>query len=116
LRGIRDITVFEARSIAVTMRKHCPRWFELQEGRDTLVPALKNGQRYRRLLTHPKDPVGAEESERKRKMKEVYLVNKFKFHSLASAEELRLEIHNLEDIPAGYTKDDLHRILHCKLR
>jgi hypothetical protein len=115
LRGIRDITVVEARSIAISIRKYCPGWFELQEGRDALVPALKNGQRYRRLCAHPKDPVGAEEAERKRKLKEVYLVNKVKFHSLVTVDELRLKI-DFDEIPPGYTKDDMHRILHCKLR
>jgi hypothetical protein len=113
LRGIRVLVPREARSVGATLRKHCPGWFEPDIGRDTIGTNIVDGVRYRAKMIRQRD--SARFRMGGKKLKGVYLVNKVKFHSKATADELQLEI-NLEDIPAGYIQDDMHRILHCKLR
>jgi hypothetical protein len=115
LRGTRLLTSHEARSVAVALRKHCPGWFEPEVGQDRIVAHLLDGIRYRSVHVHQWGSLKSSTAGKSIRLKRVYLVNKVKFHSKATADELQLEI-NLENIPAGYTQDDMQRILHCKLR
>jgi hypothetical protein len=116
LRGTRLLLNHEARSIAFALRKHCPGWFDPEVGKDRIIFHILDGVRYRSVTVHQRgSPKISTSGSKKIRLKRVYLVNKFKFHSQATADELQLEI-NLVDIPDGYTQDDTHRILHCKLR
>ena len=114
LRGSRPVNAKECRSVAGTLRRHCVHLFEPPGLRDGLATAVHNGYWYRYSLIY-KDPGVGKDSCKGRKMKEVYLVNKRKYYSLASEVELMLEL-DLENVPSGYSQDDMHRILQYKIR
>ena len=115
LRGTRPVNAKECRSVAGTLRRHCVHLFEPPGLRDGLATAVHNGYWYRYSLIYKDPGVGKDSCNKGRKMKEVYLVNKRKYYSLASEVELMLEL-DLENVPSGYSQDDMHRILQYKIR
>ena len=139
LRGTRFLTRREARSIAGTLRKHCVHIFEPPGMRDGLMAAVQDGFRYRDSLVHkdPKDPIGGVSSRdtaaaaaattatgRPKRLKDAYLVNKRKFYSAATDEELQFGLYlesstdelDLDKIIESCSQDDMHRILQCRIR
>jgi hypothetical protein len=121
LRGTRQLNRQEGRSIAGTLRKHYNQLFDPPGMRDGLALSLLDGYRYRCSLIHREQPpamtpaaAAAQElrsAAKARKLKEVYLVNKRKYHSLATEEELHRKLDKEEE-----DMEDIHRILQSRIR
>ncbi len=58
---------------------------------------------------------GGSSGQRAKRLKNVYLVNKRKFYSPATPEEMLMKL-DLGSMPDGYVEEDIHRILQARIR
>jgi hypothetical protein len=113
----------EARIIAGTLRNHCGNLFPFTPVTDSLPVKIQDGLRYAESLAKKasiqegirRAKEGGEDQDlpaaKKKKLKEVYLVSKKKFHSVATQAELSSELD-----PGLLDTEDGHRIIQAKIR
>ncbi len=122
LHGSRALKLEECRSIARTLRQYCINIFPNKPGDDPLPRRVSDKVRYvraeiekKRIRSgiHAAGGSGDIEppSKKVKRVKEVYLVNKTKYHSTATQEELAGDLE--EELT---NTEDGHRILQAKIR
>ncbi len=124
LRGSRSLKLCEARSIAGTLRSQCGKLFPFSPGLDRLPLHLQDGLRYADTLVKKQsiqEGIGRAKRagedrdssvpKRVKRLKEVYLVSKVKFHSVATEAELNADME-----PHLLDSEDGHRIVQAKIR
>jgi hypothetical protein len=123
LRGTRQLTRAEGRSIACTLRKFYPVLFESVPGlKDALPISILDGYRHRINREKKQEVMTAinkrkevsdgekEIKEKHKRLKNMYLVNKVKYFSKATDAEL------LQQLDVNTLDQDTHRILQHRIR
>ena len=125
LRSSRFLKIKEARSIAGVLRSNCNNIFPFTQVEDRLPEHIQDALRYadslekkKRVLeggaSHKQEGEGNHDlpgAKKAKRLKEVYVVNKIKYHSTATADELSSEVD-----PNELDTEDGHRIIQAIIR